>query len=222
MAQITPMNITQILLGSTAAILLAALILSYSAMKGGEAEDGRRHSAKELMEDNARLQGEMARLRTGYGLSGGVPDIDMPKNMPVGKLRELEEQNRLLKEQISTEKQKREQAEAETIVMTERQSGKLNKEQRRAKLISIATLMAQVKEVAEGGGIHVIMLDVKMREQVRLGNELAIRRGTGIIGRLTVSSIDDDGNYFADPLPGSFPGGNIDVKVGDELIVAPL
>jgi len=216
------MNITQILLGSTAAILLAALILSYSAMKGSEAEDGRRYSAKELMEDNARLQAEIARLRTGQDLSGGNPEVEMPERMSTGRLSELEEQNRLLKEQITAEKNKREQAEAETLVMTERQSGKLNKERRRAKLISMATLMAQVKEVAEEGGIHVIVLDVKMREQVRVGTELAVRRGTGIIGRLTVSTIDNDGNCFADPLPGTFPGGNIDVKVGDELIVAPL
>jgi len=216
------MSITQILLGSTAAILLAALILSYSAMKEGEAEDGRRHSAKELMQDNERLQAEIVRLRTGHGFTGAGTELEMPKSMSTGKLLELEEQNELLKEQIETEKKKREQAEAETLVMTERQSGKLNKERRRAKLISIATLMAQVKEVAEEGGIHVIVLDVKMREQVRVGSELAIRRGTGIIGRLTVSTIDDDGNCFADPLPGSFPGGNIDIKVGDELIVPPL
>ena len=51
-----------------------------------------------------------------------------------------------------------------------------------------------------------------------MGTELAVRRGTGIIGRLSVSNIAD-GNVFADPLPGTFPSGNIDVKVGDELII---
>jgi len=222
LAQIAPMNITQILLGSTAAILIAALILSYSAMKGGEAEDGRRHSAKELMQDNARLQAEILRLRSGRGMAGGNFQVEMPKSMSVEQLSELEEQNQLLKEQIEAEKKKREQAEAETVAMTERQSGKLNREQRRAKLIGMAMLMAQVKEVAQEGGIYVVVIDVKMHEQVPVGSELAIRRGTGIIGRLTVSSIDGGGNCFADPLPGSFPGGNIDVKVGDELIVPPL
>ncbi len=105
--------------------------------------------------------------------------------------------------------------------MTEREAGKLNKEQRRAKRISMATVMAQVGEVAEDQGIFLIVLDVKYKDQVREGREFAIRRGTGIIGRLVVSRIDIDDNYFADPLPGSFPGGSIDVKVGDELIVAP-
>ena len=81
--------------------------------------------------------------------------------MSVEKLGELEEQNRLLQEQVVAEKKKREQAEAETEVMTEREAGKQNKEQRRAKLISIATLMAQVSEVAQDQGIYVIVLDVK-------------------------------------------------------------
>lgn len=215
------MNITQILLGSTAAMLLAALILSYGAMKGGEAEDGRKHSATELMQENARLQAEIARLRTGQPSPGATAQIDTPDTMSAAKLREIEQQNQLLQDQVAAEKKKREQAEAETIAMTERQSGKLNKEERRARMIAQAMLMAQVKEVAEQEGIYVIVLDVKMTQSVRMGTELAIRRGTGIIGRLSVSNIAD-GNVFADPLPGTFPGGDIDVKVGDELIIPPL
>ena len=215
------MNITQILLGSTAAILLAALILSYNAMKGGVAEDGRRQSARELIEQNERLQAEILRLRTGHGYAGAGSQVQMPASMSAEKLSELEEQNRLLKEQVGAEQKKREQAQAEAQALTERQSGKLNKEQRRAKLISMAMLMAQVSEVAQDEGIYVVVIDVKMREQVHDGTELAIRRGTGIIGRLKVSR-DDSGNYFADPIPGSFPGGEIDVQVGDELIIPPL
>ena len=53
------MNITQILLGSTAAMLLVALVLSYTAMKNGEKEDSRVHEAKALTEANARLQAEI-------------------------------------------------------------------------------------------------------------------------------------------------------------------
>lgn len=215
------MNITQILLGSTAAMLLAALILSYGQMKGGEAEDGRRHSATELMQENARLQAEVTRLRTGQPVPTAIPKVETPDSMSTAKLREIEEQNKLLQEQVEAANKKRAQAEAETRAMTERQSGKLNKEERRAKLISQAMLMAQVKEVAEQDGIYVIVLDVKVVQSVRMGTELAVRRGTGIIGRLNVSNIAD-GNVFADPLPGTFPGGKIDVKVGDELIIPPL
>lgn len=213
------MNITQILLGSTAAILLAALILSYGSMKSDEAEDGRRHTAAELMQENARLQAEITRLRSGQPLPAAVPEIEKPDTMSREQLSEIEERNRLLQEELDAEKKKREQAEAETLAMTERQAGRLNREERRAKMIGQAMLMAQVKEVVDQDGIFIVLIDVKMREQVRMGTQLAIRRGTGVVGRLSVSQIDEGGNYFADPLPGTFPGGSVDVKVGDELIV---
>ena len=70
-------------------------------------------------------------------------------------------------------------------------------------------------------GNEFIVLDVKIPQSVRMNTELAVRRGTGIVGRLKVSSMVD-GNVFADPLPGTFPSGKIDVKVGDELIIPPL
>ena len=216
------MNITHILLGSTAAILIAALLLSYSAMKNGEAEDGRRVSAEALMEENIRLQAEIARLRNGQDYGPAAQVAQTLEVVPEEKLTELEQQNRLLIEQLEAEQKKRQQAEEETMALVEREAGKQDSEKRRAKLIQKATLMAQVKEVAQDQGIYVIVLDVKMRDHVREGQELGIRKGSGIIGRLQVSRIDIDGNYFADPLPGSFPGGSIDVKVGDELIVPPL
>lgn len=215
------MNVTHILLGSTAAILVAALILSYNAMKGGEAEEGRRASAETLMADNARLQAEIARLRNTERGQGPVQPANSPQGVSAEQVLELQKQNRLLKEQIKAEAKKVEQAQAEVEVIVQREAGKQNKEQRRAELIAMATLMAQVSEVAQDQGIFVIVLDVKFPQQVKEGSELAIRRGTGIIGRLLVSRIDIDGNFFADPLPGSFPGGSVDVKVGDELIVPP-
>lgn len=215
------MNVTHILLGSTAAILVAALILSYNAMRGGEVEEGRRVSAEALIADNARLQAEIARLRNTEAEQATTQPANAREGISAEQVRELQEQNRLLQEQIHAERKKTEQAQAEVEVIVEREAGKQNKEQRRAELIAKATLMAQVSEVAQDQGIFVIVLDVKFPQQVKEGRELAIRRGTGIIGRLVVSRIDIDGNFFADPLTGSFPGGAIDVKVGDELIVPP-
>lgn len=214
------MNITQILLGSTAVILLVAIVLSYSDMKDGEAEYGMKQSAAELMQDNARLQEELDRLRSGVVASPAKAVVEVPEEMSSDKLAEIEKQNTLLREQLASEAEKREQAEAEAVALTERQSGRINKEERRARMITIATLMAQVKEVAEDQGISIIVLDVMMPEQVQLYTELAIRRGNGIVGRLSVSNIVE-GNVFADPIPGTFPGGSIDVKVGDELIIPP-
>lgn len=221
------MNITQILLGSTAAMLLVALILSYSSMQDGVEDDRLRHSAKDLMEENARLQAEITRLRSGQVPSAArAPQpVELPDEASKARVRELEAQNALLQQQKEQEEKKRLQAEKETLAMNERQAGKYDKEARRARLIEQAMLMAQVKEVVKNdkGQIQLVVLETRAPQGVRVGAELALRRGTGIIGRLQVSSMDGE-NVFADPLPGSFPNadGKIDIKVGDELIIPPL
>ncbi len=217
------MNITQILLGSTAAMLLVALILSYTAMRNGETEDARDNTAKSLMEENQRLQAEIDRLRRGSPIAAPVTAVEKPNGMSEKELDAIKEKNRLLALQLEEAKKKEELAKKEAAALTERQAGKHDKQARRARMIEQAMLMAQVKEVAtdKETGFQVIVLDVKMRGQVRIGTVLGIRRGTGIIGQLTVTS-ESEGNFFADPLPGTFPGGEIDIKAGDELIKPPL
>ena len=214
------MNIIQILLGAIAALLLAALGYSYMSMRNGEDGDFRKEKAVALLQENANYKAELKRLRSGQPLTAPVAPIDPPASISSEKLQEIEIQNKLLREQILRSEKKVEQAEGETLAMNGRQAEKRDKAARRARLISQAMLMAQVKEVAEQENIFIIVLDVKRPQSVRMDTELAIRRGTGIIGRIVVSNIDE-GAVFADPLPGTFPGGSVDVKVGDELIIPP-
>lgn len=215
------MNITQILLGATAAMLLAALGLSFMSMRSGERGDSRKQQAVELLQENASYEAELKRLKSGQPLTSPALPVELPATISADKLKEIEIQNTLLREQVLRSEKKVQQAEEETLAMNQRHVQKHDKTARRARLISQAMLMAQVQEVAEQEGIFVIVLNVKMPNAVRMNTELAIRRGTGIIGRVVVSNIDD-GATFADPLPGTFPGGAIDVKVGDELIIPPL
>jgi len=215
------MNITQILLGAIAAILLALLGFSYTSMRHGEATDSRKDRAIALLQEEASYKAELKRLRSGQPITPSTAPIEIPTSPTEEKLKEMEIANKLLREQVLRSEKKVEQAEEETLAMNGVQAEKYEKAARRARLISQAMLMAQVKEVAQQDNIFVIVLDVKMPQAVRLDTELAIRRGTGIIGRVIVSNIDA-GAVFADPLPGTFPGGSIDVKVGDELIIPPL
>jgi len=217
------MNITQILLAATAAILLALLGMSYTSMRHGEAADNRKARAIALIQEEACYKAELKRLRSGQPITKPVtpPTATVTTTPTEEKLKEMEIANKLLREQVLRSEQKAKQAEEETLAMNGAHAEKYDKEARRARLISQAMLMAQVKEVAQQDGIFVIVLDVKRPQSVHLDTELAIRRGTGIIGRVVVSNIDA-GAVFADPVPGSFPGGSIDVKVGDELIIPPL
>jgi hypothetical protein len=191
-------------------------------MQNGVAADARKQKAIELLQENACYKAELKRLRSGQPLTTPAAPVAAPTTPPTEeKLKELEIANDLLKKQVLRSEKKAAQAEEETLAMNGVQAEKHDKASRRARLISQAMLMAQVKEVAEQEGIYVIVLDVKMPQSVRMNTELGIRRGTGIIGRVVVSNIDE-GAVFADPLPGTFPGGTIDVKVGDELIIPPL
>ncbi len=212
------MNITQILLGATAAMLLAALVLSFSAMKDGEKEDVRRMSAKELIDENARLQAEVDRLRGGRPMSAPEP-AQLPDSMSIAKLKELEEINQRLQAEKEAAEKKQEQAEAETLAMNQRSSGQLKKEAYRAKLIGQALVMAQVKEVVlENDQVQFVVIDVK-QTTLSMGQRLAIRRNNGIVGEVVVSRMDAEAS-FADPLPNV--AGKIDIVEGDELIIAPL
>lgn len=215
------MNLTQILLSATAAMLLAALGLSYISMRDGEEGDSRKQKAVTLLQENASYEAEIKRLRSGQAVAPPIIPIDPPASISADKLEEIKIQNKLLREQALWSEKKAQQAEKETLAMNSVYVEKHDKAARRARLIAQAMLMAQVKEVAQQEGIFVIVLNVKRPQSVRMNTELAVRRGTGIIGRIVVSNIDE-GDVFADPLPGSFPGGSIDVKVGDELIIPPL
>lgn len=215
------MNITQFLLGITAAVLLAALGFSWLSMRDGVEGDSRKQRAIELLQEKASYEAEIKRLRSGVPLTTPITPAAPPAQISAEKLKEMELANQLLREQVLRSEKKAQLAEEETLAMNERHVEKHDKAARRARLISQAMLMAQVKEVAQQDEIFVIVLDVKMPQSVRMNTELAIRRGTGIIGRVTVSNIDD-GAVFADPLPGTFPGGSVDIKVGDELIIPPL
>ena len=139
--------------------------------------------------------------------------------MSAAKLKELEERNRELEAAKEAAEKKQQQAEAETLAMNERASGQHDKAARRAKLISQAMVMAQVKEVAKiDGQVQFVVLDVK-QSNVRQGTKLAIRRNTGIVGEVIITRMDAEATV-ADPLPNV--EGKVDVKQGDELIVPPL
>jgi hypothetical protein len=89
---------------------------------------------------------------------------------------------------------------------------------READLIRQALLVGKITEYVEDpqlGGF--VTLQVLMPEQVRQNTILAIRRKTGILGQIKVTSVEG-GEAIASPLPGFGP---IRPEAGDELILPP-
>ncbi|MGB0774401.1 MAG: hypothetical protein ACPG32_05140 [Akkermansiaceae bacterium] len=212
------MNVTQILLGTTAAMLLMALLLSFNAMKDGEVGDQRRISYADLQNENLRLRAELTSTRTGQPAATPTTPIETPPSVSEQDMEALKEQNRLLKEKNEEEARKRKQAEDETLAMNKRHVERHSKAAKREKLITQALLMGVVKQVHAPAGTPELVIVETKRPNVREGTRLAIRRGTGIIGLIEVTRVDGT-NCFAEPLLN--PGGVVDVKVGDELILPP-
>ncbi|MFN5869709.1 MAG: hypothetical protein ACK46A_10355, partial [Akkermansiaceae bacterium] len=65
------------------------------------------------------------------------------------------------------------------------------------------------------GGVAVI--EVVMPELVKAGDILAIRRNTGILGKIKITDVSAEG-AFGSPMPGFGP---VVPQAGDELIIAP-
>ncbi|MGB1261130.1 MAG: hypothetical protein ACPG6P_13880 [Akkermansiaceae bacterium] len=213
------MNVTQILLGSTAAMLLMALILSFNSMKKGEVNDHNVQRYVELEKENARLQGELTSIRTGQPAAAPIAPPEAPASASKEEIEALKEKNRLLAERAEQEKVKRERAEKETLAMNERYAKKRDKYAQRQRLIAKALTMARVKGLgkSDDGKIEFVIL-ATTHANVRVGSRLAIRRGTGILGMVEITRLDAEA-CIADPLMN--PGGTIDIKVGDELILPP-
>jgi uncharacterized membrane protein YdbT with pleckstrin-like domain len=96
---------------------------------------------------------------------------------------------------------------------------KSDADRRRDRIIREALLIATVTEWSPNDGFLVI--NINRPESAQIDTVLAIRRNGGIIGRVKISQIYPDG-ATADPLPGSFFGGTLDIVAGDELIIPPL
>ena len=113
--------------------------------------------------------------------------------------------------------------EAETFrdeagLIGQRELEKCDNELRRARMIRDALLIGKVSEYiisAELGGF--VTIEIVMPDHVQAGSILAIRRNTGILGRVTVTEVTAQG-AIASPMPGFGP---VEPQAGDELIIPP-
>ena len=218
-----PVNTMTILLGATFALLLAAVVLSFQGMKDG---------VKNAPQDEiARLQAQLDQLRLEQDRlayekqlqqlrSNPVPETGGPSEMEKMKAElaaKEAEMARLAEEKAEAEK-KADTYRDEAGFIGGRELEKHDDELRRATMIRNALLIGRIREYVanpELGGFATI--EVIMPEQVQPGVILAIRRNTGILGRVKVSDVTAEG-AIASPMPGFGP---VEPKAGDELIIPP-
>jgi|GEM_PF-5495508 len=174
-----------------------------------------------------RLPNEKQRLRQEIEMLSLNPANSSPRPEPKIVDKDQEELEALKAKLAAQEAELAAQAKIETDVIAiepiEQQPPAVDpstdeKLQRHARLVANASLMGSVVEYAPEDGF-VVIRSLNSNNVVE-GARLSIRRKSGIIGQLEVTRIIDDGQAIADVIPTTFLGGDVDIKTGDELIIA--
>ncbi|MFD2158811.1 hypothetical protein ACFSW8_07880 [Rubritalea tangerina] len=208
----------KIIIGSTFALLIACLFISYSSMKQGVINNPEELEIARLEKRQAQLEAALAK---GAANSPSFENTFTPQN-PLEKAAQTQaDMNELqrVREELKELKEARDAIEDKAAeVIEDALEATPSPKKGRANLVKTALVMARVTEydnVNKIAGIEILRVG-----NVNTGDVLGIRRNSGIIGRLTIGTIDRN-QGIADPLPASFMGGNVDIQAGDELILPP-
>ena len=223
------MDTMKLLLGTIIALLLAALVMSWNGMQQGvkntpsdEAQRlSRQIEAIKAEQDRLALQRQLLQQNTSLAVAPPLnpnPDAGAPKP----QVAENPAKSAQPAAEIAAAEPNAKASDTGVPLLGGILSGGKVEEQnalmREAELIRQALLVGKITESVEDpqlGGF--VTLKVLMPEQVRQNTILAIRRKTGILGQIKVTSIEA-GEAIASPLPGFGP---IRPDVGDELILPP-
>lgn len=216
-------NTMTILLGATFALLLAAVVLSFQNMNEGVRnappdELARLRSQVEQLrmeQDRLQLEKQLQDVR-----ANPVPAVSSPSEIDRMKaeLAAKEAEIAALAAEKSDAEKKADTFRDEAGLIAQRDLEKGDNELRRARMISNALLIGRITEYVnnpELGGFATI--EIVMPEHVQVGTILAIRRNTGILGKVKVTDVSADGAIAA-PMPGFGP---VVPEAGDDLIIPP-
>jgi hypothetical protein len=217
------MNTMSILLGATFALLLAAVVLSFQNMNHGVKNAPPEELARlqrqveqiSIELERVKLEKQMQDFRNMQsGLTPSGSEVDRMKADLAAKEAEIAA---LAEQKLDAEK-KASTYKDEAGFIGQRELEKGDNEMRRARLIRDALLIGRITEYvdnSEVGGFAAI--DIVMPEHVKAGDVLAIRRNTGILGRVKITDVSADG-AIGNPMPGFGP---VVPEPGDELIMPP-
>ena len=223
------MDTMKLLLGTIIALLLAALVMSWNGMQQGvkntPSDEAQRLSRQieAIKAEQDRLALERRLLEQNTNLAVVLPlDPNPAAEAPQPQVAEPPPTLPQPAPEIASAAPDATASATGVPLLGGILSGSKVEEQkalmREADLIRQALLVGKITESVEDpqlGGF--VTLQVLMPEQVRQNTILAIRRKTGILGQIKVTSVEG-GEAIASPLPGFGP---IRPEAGDELILPP-
>jgi len=225
------MNTTNLLLATTSLLVVVAFVLSFGKFSRDSGGHDAERERQRLESEIARLEGERDALRIStYRPSNPYPAAPPPASAPAPAptkslsdenaemIQKLQEQLNEKEEILASTERKNEVLEKETSVIFERETKESQRAARAENRVRIALLQGKVDSVNTEYGFITFRSENGMSFQP--GQELGIRRGSGILGRVSVSSVQGD-EYSANLKPNAYAGGLPPVAIGDELIRLP-
>lgn len=216
------MDTLKILLIATLALLVGALGVSIQRMNEGVAAVPAEELARlrqqlvEMQQEMQRLQLEKERKMLREAAAEPAPTDPVTRAEAEQTVADLQARLAELEAEKLEAEEDAERAEAEAGFLTQRYSEDRNRSARRARVINEAMRIASIKEWVEDpnfGGFAV--LAIERPENVQVGTVLAIRRNSGVLGRLEIAEISAEG-AIANPVT-AFP--EVKPQAGDELIL---
>lgn len=224
------MDTLKMLLGATIALLFTALVVSWTQSRQRVANapadeiqriklqlnELRLEQERLLLERETRaLRGQQPLSTGGYGApsSSSGPGLEEMK----AELAAKEAALRQLAEEKEKAARDAEVFKEEAGLVGQRVLERGDNELRRARMIRDALLVARVQEYTKDEFGDIVAVELLMPENLQAGMTLAIRRNTGILGQVRLTTIEGR-EAVATPLPGFGP---LDVQSGDELIIPP-
>ena len=218
------MDTTKLLLGTTVALLLAAVVMSWNNMQQGvkntpaDETERLRKTVDALREDINRAAHEKQLQQSAAAPVAPPPANHDELEVTKQRLKESEERSLALAEEKAKAERNAKVSDSENMELVRGELEKKNATAREARLIAQALPVAKVKECVNDPQTGTfVTLEVLMPDQVQQNTILDIRRNTGILGKLKISSIVG-GEAIANVLPGF---GTIAPVRGDELILPP-
>lgn len=224
------MDTIKILLGSTLALIIGALIVFAGQLKEGMANAdpekletmSRQIAAMEReiewmkLERERRLTQDSPSTYNPAPASNSSTQTNSAKPKPPEQVEDLKARLKRVEAEAEAAKEEVQRAEQEASFLTERHVESRNKSRRRQRIIAEALVMATISEWLENPDYGTFAtLKVERPESIQVGTELALRRKNGILGKLRIKNIAPDG-AIAEPIT-TFD--EVKPQPGDELIL---
>jgi len=202
-----------------AAILVGAIAYSFGSLRNGV-------GSQEQEKEKLRQEIALLNLNSYTPATEPIPVTQAPEPTQ-SEIERNEDEVAAMKAEIAALKAEQELAmtQAEEVEITpepivpEIDPDTEERLQRRARQVNNAMLMAFVDQYYPEDGF--VSIKVQNSNNVIEGVKLAIRRNTGIVGHLEVTTVEGN-EAIADVIGTTFLGGTIDIQPGDELILPPL